>query len=212
MNKELRKFYITGLVLLSLALSLNVLASSKTCIHSKEIFNDYEPKIFPKTNNLLRKQGQRPILCGTKLIIRGKLLDSKCTPVSDAKVQIWHVGCDGKYPYELLRNHKKHHALTNLDSDSTFLGAGTTITDNNGEFIFITIVPPPINTKAPVAHLRFSGEFFGEFETAIALSKDDIQNKYFNHCDKTDTSEIDEDFVINEISVVLPYSNPLKEF
>jgi protocatechuate 3,4-dioxygenase beta subunit len=55
-------------------------------------------------------------------------------------VQIWQAGCDGKYPYVPLKN-KINHKIINLNPESSFVGSGTAVTNNLGEFSFITMLP-----------------------------------------------------------------------
>ena len=111
-----------------------------TCYPTKAAINNYEPKVFETSNNLMRKPGGNPVVCGEKLILRGRVLDKNCVPVADAKVYLWQVGCDGKYPYEPLRNVADSKYI-NIHSGSSFTGNGAATTDNNGEFQFITIYP-----------------------------------------------------------------------
>lgn len=140
-----------------------------TCKPTHGAMNDYEPKKFQPGNNLLRSAGALPIVCGQRLIIKGKLLDSKCVPVSDAKVYLWQVGCDGKYPYNPLRNiAKKHHI--NLDSASSFLGSGVATTDNNGEFQFVTIYPHKSENGKHVINIRAEHRDIGDLQTQIMPS------------------------------------------
>lgn len=137
-----------------------------TCKPSHKVMNDYEPKIFRPGNNLLRAAGSLPVVCGDKLVIKGKLLDSKCVPVADAKVYLWQVGCDGKYPYHPLRNIAKGHHI-NLDSNSSFLGSGVATTDNNGEFQFITIYPHKSENGKHVINIRAEHKDIGSLQTQI---------------------------------------------
>ena len=132
MNNFTRSIYCIIATFLLTAYTAQKVASCKV---TQEHNSNYEPEIFPTSNNLLRTPGEMPIFCGEKLLIRGKLTDKDCVPISDAKIYIWQVACDGKYPYEPLRNaHKKEDI--NLKSSATFTGAGTAITDNKGEFYF----------------------------------------------------------------------------
>ena len=68
----------------------------------------------------MRKSGQAPLVCGEKLIVRGRLVDKNCVPVSDARIFMWQVACDGKYPYKPLR-HVDNKQDFNTSSQSTFL-------------------------------------------------------------------------------------------
>ncbi len=201
-------------IILTLALPLFVYTSSyagnklSTCHPTKEHLNNYEPAIFPTSNNLLRKPGEFPITCGEKMIIRGRVVDKNCVPVSDAKVYIWQVACDGKYPYKPLRNVYKKHEI-NLESGATFTGAGQTITDNKGEFYFVTTYPASFHDFKPHIDFRVTHSSFNDFDTRFYVSKKeeevppvDFTTPYY----KTDGT------LVNDIQIVLPHENPLKEY
>lgn len=140
-----------------------------TCKPTHEIMNDYEPKVFQPGNNLLRLAGALPFVCGQKIILRGKLLDSKCVPASDAKIYLWQVGCDGKYPYNPLRNIAQRSHV-NLEHNSSFLGNGIATTDNNGEFQFITIYPLKSESGKHVINIRAEHKDLGSLQTQITPS------------------------------------------
>lgn len=145
--------------------------SFNTCKPTLEVINNYEPKVFQSGNNLLRVAGALPVVCGSRVIMRGKLLDSKCVPVADAKVYIWQVGCDGKYPYQPLRNIAKESHI-NLDSNSSFVGNGIATTDNNGEFQFVTIYPHKSENGKHVVNIRAEHRDIGSLQTQIQPHSD----------------------------------------
>lgn len=144
-----------------------------SCTLSKEAKNNYEPEVFQLSNNLLRTPGGSPIVCGKRIVIKGKVLDRNCVPVSDAKVYLWQVGCDGKYPYRPLRT-KTNSKYINTKSGSSFQGSGTATTDNNGEFQFITLYPAKSESKSPHINFRVEHRDIGEIQTEFfPLMQDD---------------------------------------
>ena len=148
------------------------------CKISNTATNDYEPVKFQSTNNLLRGTGQMPVYCGKKIIIRGRLLDQNCVPVSDAKIYLWQVDCDGKYPYLPLRS-GIDKALTNPQNASSFKGSGIATTNNLGEFYFITTYPPGVGGEKPLVNIRAEHRMLGKFQTKLVLSNansDDLQD------------------------------------
>ncbi len=151
-----------------------------SCTITESAINDYEPEKFGATNNLLRSTGRQPIFCGTKIIIKGRILDENCVPISDAKIYLWQVGCDGKYPYQPLRNRIDQNLL-NLDNGSSFTGSGTATSNNQGEFVFITIYPPAL--KAEKAHLNFRIQHhsLGVLQTKFYLSNEHIIEEIDNN-------------------------------
>lgn len=144
-----------------------------TCQITKSTLNNYEPEKFQPTNNLLRATGKEPIYCGQKIIVSGRVLDQKCVPVADAKIYLWQVGCDGKYPYRPLRSRIDKNML-NLDAASTFTGSGIATTNNNGEFHFITIYPHAAKRESPYVNIRVEHRRLGTLQTKFYLSSDKL--------------------------------------
>lgn len=143
------------------------------CAPTKAYMNDYEPKVFSSSNNLLRRNGQTPLFCGEKIVIKGRVLDSNCVPVSDAKVYLWQVGCDGKYPYEPLRNKVNRKNINISKNQSTFQGNGIATTNNNGEFTFVTIYPNKTkNVNFRVLHMDFE-----VLQTKFVLSNSSLESE-----------------------------------
>ena len=159
-----RKILFLSLFLLS---SYSSFADHK-CRPHKPFYSNFEPEKFPKSNNLLRSAGEFPLTCGEKLIIRGKVVDANCIPLSEVKVNIWQVACDGKYPYKPLKNGYKESDI-NMNSSATFTGAGTAITDNKGEFYFVTTYPGKFRNLKPHidARLTYNNVYF---DTRIYVS------------------------------------------
>jgi protocatechuate 3,4-dioxygenase beta subunit len=147
-----------------------------TCAPTQEVMNNYEPKVFESSNNLLRKIGKEAIFCGEKVVLKGRLLDKNCVPISDAKVYLWQVGCDGKYPYPPLRTVASAHHI-NTESGSSFTGNGVTTTNNNGEFWFITILPAKSEHGGHHINLRVEHRDLGDLQTQVT-PKIDTNGEY----------------------------------
>ncbi|WP_375319235.1 dioxygenase [Candidatus Tisiphia endosymbiont of Oplodontha viridula] len=143
------------------------------CKVTKNTVNDYEPEEFQLSNNLLRRTGQPPIYRGTKIIIKGILLDQDCVPVSDAKIYLWQVGSDGKYPYIPLRT-RINKKMLNLVNKSSFTGSGTATTNNKGEFYFITIHPGKIGHGTANVNIRAEHLDIGQLQTKLYLSNSTV--------------------------------------
>ncbi|WP_375331013.1 dioxygenase [Candidatus Tisiphia endosymbiont of Oplodontha viridula] len=139
------------------------------CKISKSAMNDYEPEEFQLSNNLLRKTGQQAVYRGTKIIVKGRLLDQDCVPVADAKIYLWQVGSDGKYPYIPLRT-RINKKMLNLVSKSSFTGSGIATTNNKGEFYFITIYPSGVLRETPNVNIRVNHLYLGQLQTKLYLS------------------------------------------
>lgn len=145
------------------------------CSVTKITTNDYEPAIFEKSNNLLKKAGQEVIISGDRIVIYGKVLDQNCLPISDAKVYIWQANGHGKYPYEPLRNIAKNH-LIEIDKHTTFTGNGTATTNNKGEFVFLTLMPHSVHGLKPHINIRVEHFNFNEIQSRFTLDDSNINN------------------------------------
>ncbi len=161
--------------------TLNILATPakfysnnlNRCKLTRAILNDYEPKNFEPTNNLLRKTGQWSKYHGEKILIKGIILDQNCVPVSDAKVYLWQVGTGGRYPYEPLRVRvDKKRFFT--DYSSSFTGSGTATTNNKGEYYFISMLPYKSSHSVASVNVRVERRNFVTLQTRLELSQKNI--------------------------------------
>ncbi|MCZ6886633.1 MAG: dioxygenase [Rickettsia endosymbiont of Ixodes persulcatus] len=177
----MKKFIFCFLCLMS----INMFAASKTypnklnhCKITRNIFNDYEPKVFETTNNLLRKTGRLSKFYGERILIKGKVLDQNCVPVADAKVYLWQAGSGGKYPYEPLKTRVDKRRFTS-ESDSSFTGSGTATTNNKGEYYFISMLPYKSSRYLRSANIRVEHPSLTTLETRLDLSN---KNMCDNEC------------------------------
>ena len=151
-------------------------AYADKCKATKITINNYEPRAFITNNNLLREPGEQEMYCGEKIIISGKVLDTNCMPVSDAKVYMWQVNCDGKYPYQPLKNRIDQNLIT-TDDRSSFTGNGIATSNNLGEFYFITTYPNKVHNLSPHVNLRVEHYKLGNVQTRVIL-----RNHRMNSC------------------------------
>jgi protocatechuate 3,4-dioxygenase beta subunit len=165
--------------------TLNIFAASEIypnqlnrCKITRNIFNDYEPKVFEPTNNLLRKTGKLSKFYGEKILIKGKILDQNCVPVADAKVYLWQAGSSGKYPYEPLKTRIDKKRFTSK-SDSSFTGSGIATTNNKGEYYFISMLPYQSSRYLRSANIRIEHSSLTTLETRLDLSN---KNMCDNEC------------------------------
>ncbi len=162
---------------LSIAFNKKEKNNFTTCIPTKIFFDDYEPKNFPPTNDLTRASAYKSETKGKIIILNGKLLDKDCVPIANAKIYLWQKGIDGKYHYELLRSNLGQEYKKSLFD--TFIGAGTAVTDNEGNFKFITI--SPLSTKGDSANfnIRVSHVSLGQLQTKIYMKDISLTNNIF---------------------------------
>lgn len=121
-------------------------------------------------NNLIHNYAQRGhAAIGSRIIIFGRLIDEFERPIPNSLIEIWQANAGGRY------RHINETYLAALDPN--FGGCGRTITDENGNYEFSTIMPGPYpwpngpNDWRP-AHIHFS--IFGD-----AFSQRLITQMYF---------------------------------
>lgn len=186
--------------------------SLNKCIPSQNIKDNFEPQNFPSSNNLLRSSGQNPNYKGEKIVIHGKFVDVNCVPIIDAKVYIWQVAYDGKYPYKPLRDIAKKSGIINTKSKSTFTGAGITTTNNKGEFYFVTTMPVHIGNDEPYVNLRFVHRNLGEFNTRAYIINESTSSKNEENRSYLFDNNISAKYNVQSIKIVSPEANALRSF
>lgn len=116
-------------------------------------------------NNLLLPTGKSVESSGQKLVIHGQVLDKSCIPVPNAVVEIWHLN-----PFGTSRLADGKELATPYP---TFAGAGRTVTDNDGEFVFTTAFPGTNkSTRAPQVNIRVSGPDMKDYTTVLYFEND----------------------------------------
>lgn len=148
------------------------------CNLSKPTNNDYEPENFETSNNLLHEAGRSPLFCGEKIIISGVVLDENCVPVGDARVYLWQVDCKGKYPYKPLKRFLDDK-LIGKDNVLTFSGNGVAVTNNKGEFHFVTVYPASSHGLPSHVNVRVQDYRLGELQTRLFLKGNKLANPEF---------------------------------
>jgi protocatechuate 3,4-dioxygenase beta subunit len=108
-------------------------------------------EISETDSDLTRQHKEDPQ--GERIIVTGRVLDSNGRPISKTLVEIWQANAAGRYA------HIKDQHPAPLDPN--FIGAGRTMTDENGAYRFVTIKPGAYpwfnhhNAWRP-AHIHFS--------------------------------------------------------
>jgi protocatechuate 3,4-dioxygenase beta subunit len=102
-------------------------------------------------NDLTRQHPGEPL--GERIIVAGRVLDEDGRPVRRTLVEIWQCNAAGRYAHT-----SDNHAAP---LDPNFTGAGRTLTDDDGNYRFLTIKPGAYpwrnhpNAWRP-AHIHFS--------------------------------------------------------
>ena len=117
------------------------------------------PDHFATSNNLAKKPGSFYRAFGEIIFVKGTIVDSFGVPIEGAVVEIWQTNAAGKY-----------HTLLDPDSefvDKYFSMSGRAITDNMGQYDFITIMPGSNPGRAPHINMNIYQEKFGKLETEM---------------------------------------------
>jgi protocatechuate 3,4-dioxygenase beta subunit len=90
-----------------------------------------EDRIGELDHDLTRQHDGEPI--GERIILHGRVLDGDSRPVRNTLVEIWQANAAGRYKH-VVDGHP-------APLDPNFTGAGRCVTDDEGNYRFITIKP-----------------------------------------------------------------------
>ena len=82
-------------------------------------------------HDLTRQHGGEPL--GERIIVTGRVTDSAGRPVRSALIEIWQANAAGRYLHDV----DQHPAPL----DPNFSGAGRCLTDDDGNYRFVTVKP-----------------------------------------------------------------------
>lgn len=109
--------------------------------------------VGPLDHDLTRNAAKNGEPIGERIIVVGRVMDEDGRPVPNALIEVWQANSAGRYI------HKKE--VHDAPLDPNFTGAGRCLTDENGEYRFVTIRPGAYpwgnhhNAWRP-AHIHFS--------------------------------------------------------
>ncbi len=110
-----------------------------------------EDALEPGDNDLTTQHGGEAL--GERIVVSGRVLDEAGRPIKGALVEVWQANAAGRYRHE-VDNHP-------APLDPNFSGAGRCLTDDDGNYRFVTIKPGAYpwgnheNAWRP-AHIHFS--------------------------------------------------------
>ena len=114
------------------------------CIPTKsvQIPLSEKPIEYAHYNNITQQEGEFPDNFVNKIIIKGKVTDKNCVPIPNVRITISQQDEYGIYRFirTFVPVFEKSYKL-NYQQHSTFSGTGTTSSNNQGEFTFITSIP-----------------------------------------------------------------------
>ncbi|QGR02699.1 dioxygenase [Ehrlichia ruminantium] len=148
-----------------------------------------KPSKFSLSNNLRRKISSPISAEGELIYIVGKVTDTNCMPIRGANVFIWHTNAYGIYQHNPYDNGNMLELIPEeLDMyDYQFIGSGKSVTDNLGNYGFITIMPGTNNkNKVPHVHFMLQHSEFPEFNTTMFFPEYD-NNQYTKFKEINDT-------------------------
>ncbi len=151
------------------------------------------PETFFSSNNLIKKTGSFYRGFGEIIFFRGIITDSFGVPINNAIVEIWQANSAGKY-HSLLEPNSEY-------IDPYFNMSGKAITNNVGEYNFITIMPGSKVGRAPHININVYHPKFGKLETE-SYFENHPNNK--NDYQYTSYDKIDADLLTAKVS----YSEP----
>ena len=95
------------------------------------LFSDI--RLEPGENDLTRVPNREKEAMGERLIVVGRVLDENDRPVPHTLIEIWQANAAGRY----------HHPVDqhNAPLDANFIGAGRCVTNDKGEYRYLTIRP-----------------------------------------------------------------------
>ena len=100
---------------------------------------------------------------GIPFVVSGRLINTACAPISNAELDIWQAGPDGKY---------------DLTTDE-FRWRGKVLTDANGGYCFTTVIPPvllkdpaTLSYNVPHIHIKVFLDGTELFNTQLAFPEE----------------------------------------
>lgn len=119
---------------------------------------------FTENTDLTQVPGKLLRAKGQIIYVRGQVLDQHCRPVAGATVEIWQACTSGRY------NNPKDTNPAELDPGFRYWGEA--ITDQNGEYVFKSIIPGayPADTnwtRPPHIHYKISKLGYHELVTQL---------------------------------------------
>jgi protocatechuate 3,4-dioxygenase beta subunit len=87
--------------------------------------------VQPKAYDLTRQHSGEPL--GERIIVSGRVLDENARPLANTVVEVWQANAGGRYRHEVDRH--------DAPLDPNFTGSGQAITNERGEYRFVTIRP-----------------------------------------------------------------------
>ncbi len=158
------------------------------------VYDNPDPNLPPhlrNDNDLTFVKGVRGKANGQIATIKGRVLDESCRPISGASIIIWQASASGRYNHRGdAQNFDFEHPITGKkitrQLDPSFQYWGRAVTNNNGEYIFKTVVPgfypADLNSgwyRPPHIHFMISALGFNQLVTQMYFNSKAIPENDF---------------------------------
>jgi protocatechuate 3,4-dioxygenase beta subunit len=97
------------------------------------LFSDI--KLEPGEDDLARDPATGGEALGERIIVVGRVIDENEKPIPNTLIEIWQANSAGRYRHPVDQH--------NAPLDPNFSGAGRCVTNENGEYRYVTIKPGP---------------------------------------------------------------------
>ena len=119
--------------------------------------------------DLIHVPGEAGAAFGDATAVEGRVIDSSGRPLAGVLVEVWQANGYGRY------NDARDHSSKPIDR--RFKGYGTSVTDDEGRYRFLTIRPVPYPGRAPHIHFALSSQrmprkFITQMYVASAVEND----------------------------------------
>lgn len=141
----------------------------QTCPITKSTSVTEKPKQIIKDNNLTQNLGNFTDKLMPKIILLGRVRDKNCLPVPNVEVTMWQTDEYGIRRFVSAVDTKKSIYSMNNQMYSKFEGDGSVISNNLGEFGFVTVRPKQGNN----INIVMTHDKYPELKTRIVLLEKD---------------------------------------
>ena len=101
-------------------------------------------------SDLIHVPGENGAAVGDPTAVEGRVIDTSGRPLAGVLVEVWQANGHGRY------NDSRDNSGKPIDR--RFKGYGTSVTDDQGRYRFLTIRPVPYPGRAPHIHFALSGQ------------------------------------------------------
>jgi protocatechuate 3,4-dioxygenase, beta subunit len=175
LSSSRRGFLQLGVGALSTAVFSKAIAASCGPLTPAQTAGPFYPgeQEFHPDSDLTIVAGRPARALGKVVYVRGRILDSACAPLANATVEIWQACASGRY------NNLKDDNTAALDPNFKYWGEA--YTNQNGEYMFKTIIPGayPADTnwvRPPHIHFKISKLGYRELVTQMYFRGDALND------------------------------------